>query len=131
MTNLKFHYPQTHTPADKLKERLKLARLYVALTHAYFDLFYPRRSKKFSADLETLLVQVCIFIADAEGRPTSVTKIASHARLSRATVYRRLEQLCEFGTIVKKGRSYYFAENAVAGDETGKIDRILRNFLAK
>jgi hypothetical protein len=129
MTSLKFHYPQTDTPAEQLKERLKLARLYVALTHAYFDLFYPKRSK--TLDLEMLLVQVCVFIADAEGGSTSVTKIASHSRLSRATVYRRLEQLCKLGKIVKKGRSYYFASNAVALDNYGKLDRILRTFLAK
>lgn len=131
MSGLKFYHPQSHIPAEQLRERLRLARLYVDLTHTYYDLFFSKRGKTLGADFETLLVLVCVFIGDAEGRPTSVTKIASHARLPRQTVYRRLDQLCKIKKIVRVKHSYHLAPGAVAADDQGRIAKILQGFGSK
>lgn len=129
MPTLKFHHPQTHLSAQELRDRVKLARTYVALTHTYRDLFFPNGKKM--GDFETLLVLVCVFIADAEGASTSVTKLGAYSRLPRPTVYRRLAQLCKLGKIVKVGRSYYLAPSSVSRDDRGRIAKILRELTSK
>jgi hypothetical protein len=131
MPSLKLHYDQPQIPAERLRERLKLARLYVQMTRTFSELAFPRRVKNYGSDLETLLVYICVFIADAEGRPTTVTKIAAHAGMPRQTIYRRLEHLCKLKKVVQVGRSYYLAPGAASPDEHGKLTKILNGFLGK
>ena len=130
MSPLKFYHPQSHVPPERLRERLKLARLYVLLTQTFYEMAFPKRARNFGANTELLLVFICVFIGDAEGRPTTVTKLASHAGLPRATVYRRLEQLCALKKIVKVKRSYHLAPGAASPDDRGRFSRILESLLA-
>lgn len=127
-TELKFHNPQTHVTAAKLREKLEFARLYVALTREGLEMAFPRRAR---VDLETLIVWLCVFIGDAEGRSTTPTKIASHSGLARASVYRHLETLIRFGKVVRIGSNYRLATGAAVIDTEGKILKILRNFTRK
>jgi hypothetical protein len=130
MPVLKLRYAQPHLSAERLRERLKLARIYVQMTRTFSELAFPKR-KNYGSDLETLLVFTCVFIADAEGRPTTVTKIAANAGMPRATVYRRLEHLCKLKKVVQVGRSYYLAPGAASPDEHGKLTKILNGSLGK
>jgi hypothetical protein len=128
-TDLKLRFEQTHVPAERLRERLRLARLYILLTRTFHEMAFPHTAKSYGSNIEALLVLVCVFIGDAEGRPTTVTKIASHAGLPRATVYRRLEQLCAIKKITRVGRSYYLASGAAHPDDHGRLSKILEGFL--
>lgn len=124
MTEFKFYNPQTHIPPARLREKLDAARMYVALTREGMDLAFPSQKR---IDLEALMVLTCVFIGDAEGRPTTPTKLASHAGLPRASVYRQLEALIRLKKVVRVGPNYRLAPGAAAIDEDGKIGRILRN----
>jgi DNA-binding IclR family transcriptional regulator len=90
---------------------------------------FPAEEAVYGSDLETLLVLLCVFIGEAEGRPTTVTKIASHSGISRQSVYRKLDQLMELKKIERIGRNYHLAEGAVVVDKTGRLKRILREFV--
>lgn len=127
--SLKLRHPQTHVPLERMRERLKLAQIYVLLTRMFSEMAFPQRAKNYGSDLEMLLVLVCVFIGDSEGRPTTVTKIASHAGMPRATVYRRLEQLCKLKKIVRLKRSYFIAPGAASPDDHGRLTKILESFL--
>jgi hypothetical protein len=126
MTELKF--PQTHIPPTQLREKLEVARMYVALTREMLDMAFPASER---TDLEALLVLVCVFIGDAEGRSTTATKLASHSGLSRPAVYRRLARLKKLKKVVRVGDTYHLAPGAVVSDEKGRIAKILRKFLNK
>lgn len=123
--DLKLYNPQPHIPADSLQERLRLARFYVDITRTMYGMAFPKKK----ADLETLLTFICIFIGDAEGRPTTATKIASHSGLSRTTVYRRLHSLMRLKKIVRVGRNYHLAQGAVTPDKYGRLQKVLDSFV--
>src|SRR5262245_54782625 len=108
-------------PAEQIRERLKIARLYVAMTRTLHEVTFPQSGNGYGAELESLLVALCVFIGDAEGRPMSASKIALHAGLPRASVYRRLERLTKLKKIVRVGRSYHCSESAVASDDYGRL----------
>lgn len=126
MSELKF--PQTHVSPAELRERLEVARMYVALTRELLGLAFPNATR---ADMEALLVLICVFIGDAEDRSTTATKVASHSGLSRQAVYRRLERLRKLKKIVRIGSNYHIAPGSVAADEHGRIAKILGKFLNK
>ena len=126
MTELKF--PQSHVTSAQLSEKLDVARMYVALTREMLDMAFPASER---TDLEALLVLICVFIGDAEGRSTTATKVASHSGLSRPAVYRRLEYLKKAKKIVRVGSTYHIAPGAMVNDEQGRIAKILRKFLNK
>lgn len=128
MTELKLYHPQLHVPAERIREKLDMARMYVALTREMLEMAFPKRNR---VDLETLLVLLCVFIGDAEGRSTTATKLASHSGLPRSTVYRRLELLLKLKKVVRVARNYRLAEGAVTADEQGRLSRILDNYLHK
>lgn len=113
-----------------MAERLNIVRLYVSLTRASYELAFPQR-KPFGADLDTLIVLMGVFLGDAEGRPTTVTKIASYCGLPRATVYRRLEVLIKLKKVERAGHRYYFAEGAVTPDKHRKLERIIDEYCSK
>jgi hypothetical protein len=127
----KFHNSQAHMSPDRLRDRLKIARLYVELTRTICDLAFGAKDDGSGADVESLLVLLCIFVGDAEGRATTPTKVASHSGLSRQSVYRRLKLLERRGKIIKVGTNYRLTEGAVTPDSEGKIDRILNDFIRK
>lgn len=106
-----------------------LGQLYVELTHTMHSMAFPQNDGV-QGNLEALLVLVCVFVSDAEGRPASVSKIAAHAMMPRATVYRKLDYLMKIGKIVKVGRSYCYAPNAITPDIHGKLGTILDRFVS-
>jgi IclR helix-turn-helix domain len=122
---------QSRVTAEQIRERLKVVRLYLALTRTIHELAFPKTADSFGAEIETLLVTVCVFIGDAEGRPMTASKIAIQAGLPRASVYRRLERLTKLKKIVRVGRTYHFAENALTPDENGRLRKILAKFVDK
>jgi hypothetical protein len=117
--------------AEQIRERLKIVRLYLALTRAISELAFPQAANSFGAEIETLLVMLCVFIGDAEGRPMTASKIAIQAGLPRASVYRRLERLTRLKKVVRVGRNYHYAENALTPDENGRLRKILARFAEK
>lgn len=129
MTDLNIYNQQVLVSADELRERLKLARLYLALTHELLArIFNSKRNRVRGSDVESLLVVVCVFIGDSEGRPTTATKIASHCGISRPTVYRHLNRLIRLKKVVRVGNNYRLTETAINPDEKGRLARILGEF---
>ncbi len=126
---LKLKFPQDHVPPERMHERLKFAKLYILMTHTFNDMAFPDKTGDYGASLEALLVWLCVFIGDAEGRPTTPTKIATHAGMPRASVYRHLGQLQKLRKIVKVGRSYHIAPGSASPDDRGRIAKILASFL--
>ena len=127
MTELKLHQPQPHISPARLREKLDVARMYLALTREFLEKAFPGGK----GDMEALLVLICIFIGDAEGRSTTATKLASHSGLSRTAVYRRLEFLVRIKKIIRIGDSYHLATGALVADEQGKVSKIINKFLHK
>jgi hypothetical protein len=127
MARLKLRNPQLHVPDHDLVERFHLVRMYLGLTRASYELAFPNR-KTFGTDLETMLVLMSVFLGDAEGRPTTVTKIAAYCGLPRASIYRRLEELIKLKKIERFGHNYHLAEGAVTPDRQGKLIRIVDEF---
>lgn len=130
MPKLKLRYEQSHVPDETLEERLELCRWYLALTRTIQDLTFPQRRVGFGSNLELMLVLMGVFIGDAEGRPTTATKIANHCGLSRATVYRRLDQLIKLGKVTREKRSYFVAPGAAPSDPGNLLPTILDKFPA-
>jgi hypothetical protein len=109
---------------------LRMARAYVTLTRALHDLLLPETANNFGAENETLLVLMAVFIGDAENRPLSAPKIANYVCLPRASVYRRIRLLTSAGRIKRVGRAYRLAEGTMRGDQSGRIRKIMRQFVA-
>jgi hypothetical protein len=129
MPDLKIYNQQVLVSSADLRERLNLARLYLALTHVFLArLFKGKRNRIRGTDLESLLVVVCVFIGDAEGRPTTATKIASHSGIPRPSVYRHLNRLIRLKKVVRIGHSYRLTGTAIFPDEERRIARILEEF---
>jgi hypothetical protein len=127
MRRLKMKFQQA-IPEATLLRRLDLARLYVDLTHVMHQVAFPGRPNS-GSDLELLMVLLCVFIGDAEGRQTTVSKIAAHAGMPRPNVYRRLEELCEEKWIVRTGRTYHIAQGAARDDP--RLDSMIAKYLEK
>lgn len=125
MPDVKLHNPQAHASQSQLRQKLKISRVYVDLTREMMAMAFNGRR---GADLEALLVLLCIFIGEADGRKTTATNIALHSGLSRTSVYRRLEYLIKTGKAMRVGHNYCLAEGAVVVDERGMLPRILNNF---
>lgn len=130
MPKLKLRHDQSPVTDETLQERLDLCRWYLALTRTVHELAFPRAKGGFGSNTELLLVFMGVFIGDAEGRPTTATKIANHCGLSRATVYRRLEQLMTLKKVTREGRSYFVAPGAAPIDTQNTLPAILDKFPA-
>lgn len=131
MPKSKLRYPQPNLPPHLADERLKLLRIYIEFTRTLHLVAFPKKARRFGSDLETLIVLSCVFIGDAEGRPMTATKIASHAGLPRATVYRRLEQLMKIKRITRLARNYYIAPGAASPDHHGRLSKVLTSYLTE
>lgn len=125
MPDLKLHNPQAHASQSQLRQKLKLSRVYVDLTREMMTMAFNGRK---GADLEALLVLLCIFVGEADGRKTTASNLSAHSGLSRTSVYRRLEYLIRAGKILREGRNYCLAEGAVIVDTKGRLSRILNNY---
>lgn len=125
---LKMKFPQTRVAQEEIPGRLQMVRAYIALTRIMHGMAFPDAKKGFGGDLETLLVLMCVFVGDADGRPMSASKIANYSGLTRATVYRRLECLMAIGKIVRVNNVYYCAKDVVTPDIDGKLAKTLANF---
>jgi hypothetical protein len=77
----KLHNRQSLVTNGKLRERLGIAMAYVELTRVMCEMGFGGE-----IHMETLLTALCVFIGEAEGRPTTATKIAQHSGLPRATI---------------------------------------------
>jgi DNA-binding IclR family transcriptional regulator len=60
-----------------------------------------------------LFIAACVAIADIEGKPFSVAKIAAYMHVPRTTVIRRLNRLQSWGLIDHRGLHYYMQEKTV------------------
>jgi AraC-like DNA-binding protein len=126
---MKMRHAQPQVPIDTMVFRLELSRWYMSLTRSIHELCFPEDTAGFGANLELMLVWIGVFIGDAEGRPTTATKIATHCGMSRQTVYRRLEQLINMGKVVREGRCYFVAPGA-APAENGHLPKVLEKLPA-
>lgn len=125
MANLR--YPQPRVDRDSISLRLKLAKALVGLTRLLADIAYPDGAQELVSDLDMLMVLVCVFIGDGEGRPMTATKISHFSGLPRSTVYRRLETLIKIKKIVRRGKNYFYAKNAM----NPARDDALREFISR
>lgn|GEM_PF-3743786 len=125
---MKLRHDQSHVPDETLQQRLELCRWYLALTRTIHELTFPQDEGGFGSNLELMLVLMGVFIGDAEGRPTTATKIAVHCGLSRQTVYRRLEELIALGKVTRERRSYFVAPGAAPLDPQNLLPAILDKF---
>lgn len=130
MAKLNLRHDQYPVPVDTIQERLDLCRWYLALTRTMHDLTFPKKRGGYGSDMELMLVLMCIFIGDAEGRPTSATKISNHCGLSRTTVYRCPEKLIALKKVARDGRNYFLAPGAAAIDAKNALPAILAKFPA-
>jgi hypothetical protein len=121
-------YPQPRVGPETIETRLKAAKLYVDLTRTLKDIAYPPGAKSLRLDIETLLVVIAVFIGDGDDRPMTATKIAHFTELPRATVYRKLDQLIKLRKIVRVGRRYFYAENAMNPEPLDHLGAILKSF---
>ena len=64
------------------------------------------KSEPFGTRIESFFIALCVAIGDLDGRPFSVSKIASYMRVPRATVMRRLERL-QWGLVRRHGHHYF------------------------
>lgn len=129
-TKLKLRHAQTHVATDVIQERLDLCRWYLSLTRTMHELTFPLDKAGFGSSMELMLVFIGVFIGDAEGRPTTATKIAVHCGMARASVYRRLKQLMAMGKVTRERRNYYIAPGAAPIDERGLLPTVLDKFPA-
>jgi hypothetical protein len=125
MPKMKLRHAQTHIPIETMEWRLDLGKWYLALTRALYEISFPEDRSGFGSNLELLLVYIGVFIGDAEGRPTTATKIANYCGLSRSTVYRRLEELIEKKKVVREGRGYFIAPGAAPIDADSILAKVL------
>jgi hypothetical protein len=91
---------------------------------------YAPASEPFGARLETFFIALCVALGDIDGKPFSVTKIASYMRVPRTTVIRRLNQLHRWGLIDRRDRRYYMHEktlNSVIGMRSYEQVRCILN----
>lgn len=130
MPKIKLRHTQTHVPVETIEERLELCRWYLSLTRTMHELSFPEEKGGFGSNLEMMLVFIGVFIGDAEGKPTTPTKIANHCGLSRSTVYRRLGQLCDLNKVVREGKSYFIAPGAAPLDAENLLPKVLEKFPA-
>lgn len=128
MPDLKLRYPQTHISPAGLRQKLRLSQTYIDLTRELMAMAF---NGKGGADIDALLVLLCVFVGDAEGRTTTATKISSHSGIARQSVYRRLDLLIKLGKVVKSGHNYHLTEGAAVADEKGRLARILNNYWRK
>jgi hypothetical protein len=130
MPKMKLRHAQTHVPVETMEERLELGRWYLLLTRTMHELSFPEDRAGWGSNLELLLVFIGVFIGDAEGRPTTATKIANYCGLSRSTVYRQLNDLIAKKKVVREGRGYFIAPGAAPVDAEGLLPKVLEKFPA-
>ena len=94
---------------EKARQRLVLCRLMIDIMRTVHGAYVPA-SEPFGVRLETGFIGLCIAVGDLEGRPFSVTKIATYMHVPRTTVIRKLAQLKSWGLIDREGRRYYLRE---------------------
>lgn len=130
MKKLKLRHEQSHVPTETIQERLELCRWYLALTRTMHEMTFPQTEGGYGSNMELMLVLMGVFIGDAEGRPTTATKIANHCGLSRSTVYRQLDRLMAMKKVTREGRNYFVAPGAAAVDAQNALPAILNRFPA-
>src|SRR5262249_23623069 len=74
---------------------------------------YAPATEPFGGRLETFFIGICVALGEIEGRPFSITKIATYMRVPRTTVMRRLGRLQRRGLIYRQGRHYYVHDKAL------------------
>jgi len=87
---------------------------------------YAPKSEPFGTRIEAFFIALCVAIGDLDGRPFSVSKIASYMRVPRATVMRRLERLQEWGLVRRHGHHYFMQpktlNSLIASTTTKRLD---------
>jgi len=94
------------------RQRVVLCRLMVDIMRIMHGAYAPA-SEPFGMRLETFFIGLCVAIGDLDGKPFSVTKIATYMRVPRSAVTRRLERLQNWGLINKYGHHYYLQEKTL------------------
>lgn len=108
-----------------IEDRLQVAKMYVHLTRAFKEVAYPRGVDIAGTDLETLMVLLCVFIGDAEGRPMTASNVVHYSGLARATVYRRLDTLLSMKKIVRTKNQYHYGEDVMNPDKYRELPKII------
>jgi hypothetical protein len=126
---IKMRHEQAHLAIETLEDRLELCKWYLVLTRTLHELTFPNLGS-FGSNVELMLVMMGVFIGDAEGRPTTATKIANHCGMSRQAVYRRLEQLTDMKKVIREGKNYYIAPGVAPLDVDNRLPQVLEKFPA-
>lgn len=94
------------------QQRMVVIQMLIDILRSVHSSYVPK-CEPFGRTIETLFVWGCVTMSDYEGRPFSVSKLASYLRVPRTTVMRRLKQLQAWGMIDRRGRCYYAHERTL------------------
>ncbi|MCC8946024.1 helix-turn-helix domain-containing protein [Bradyrhizobium sp. Arg62] len=83
-----------------------LVLLWIELARGLSSAIAPDMQAKFGSRIGNLLIAAAVYIGTIEGRPMSVSKIASFVGMPRATVIRRLHELRRYGTVERVRGTY-------------------------
>ena len=90
------------------------ARLYLDMTREIVNALLPRED--FSSAADEALLLCGIFVGQAEGRPMTVTKLASYVGMPRPTVYRKLKRLEEKGMVTLESNGHALVTEEAIND---------------
>jgi predicted RNA-binding Zn-ribbon protein involved in translation (DUF1610 family) len=92
-------------PLAHKKEREIVCRFLIDILRITHEAYAPAK-EPFGSRIETFYIGFCVAIGHADGRPFSISKIASYMCIPRTTVMRRLKRLQEWKLIEKRGHQY-------------------------
>ena len=108
----------THQHIQRLPERLALASMICQMCHTIQRVHFPRY--RFGTVLEAIPVGLCVFQAQAAGRPMTASQVATALEMPRNTAARKLGLLHHLGLVEKHGRVYVVVPDRVNRPEVLK-----------
>jgi hypothetical protein len=91
------------------RQRLVMIRFMIDSMRSLHGTYAPI-NEPFGTRLETFFVGFCVALGDIEGKPFSVTKIATYLHMPRTTVMRRLKRLESWDIVYCHSRRYHIHE---------------------
>jgi hypothetical protein len=108
---------------DRSQEQLIIWRMLVDICRHYHAAHFPNES--FEGWVDNLLVWMCVGIGHQEGRPLNASKVAQIMNMPRMTAFRKLDELCRRGVLLKMGTQYILNEQKI-GKATDHIPDVVR-----
>lgn len=106
-------------------ERLVLSRFVTAFDNIIHAANYGN-ARRFGSTRDLQGVVRVVLLAQLEGRPLGISKIADVVDMPRATVERKLQALIELGMIERNGQRYQVPLSRLNDDQTMKaVERLI------